>query len=439
MRWIKVYKQAIIDVTGKCNINCRHCYAASKYGKHNRIDMSLDTVLKTIDLLKDSGYTHILFLGGEPLFREDILKIINYTIKKNLKVMINTNGILLDENMCTELIELGVEQISVSFEGTVDKIHDLIAGQGNFNKTLLGLRTLIKTRKKLNSNIFIGIQYTISKISVNDAENVINFALRENVDGVNINFLDDIGNANKNKDDIGITINESINFIEDILKVCNKICLDNGFVIQIPAKRALIRYLNHKFRVNIEEGPLGFKCTAGDKVILIENDGVVTPCGIVNNLMYQNSITNKNLNHQILYIFDYKNQEELNCTDYFRSFNLLKEKGSSCVCNECRYNNDCRPCPINPEKDIEQCKIAKLRYEKFLDNVLKLPVTINIEKISNLKMNNTAYQIVNLFLENYSIEEVVKFMSYKANKKENDILDDVIDFHYLLSINGLIV
>ena len=126
-----MYKQAIIDVTGKCNINCRHCYAASKYGKHNRIDMSLDTVLKTIDLLKDSGYTHILFLGGEPLFREDILKIINYTIKKNLKVMINTNGILLDENMCTELIELGVEQISVSFEGTVDKIHDLIAGQGH--------------------------------------------------------------------------------------------------------------------------------------------------------------------------------------------------------------------------------------------------------------------------------------------------------------------
>ena len=332
--------------------------------------------------------------------------------------MINTNGILLDENMCTELIELGVEQISVSFEGTVDKIHDLIAGQGNFNKTLLGLRTLIKTRKKLNSNIFIGIQYTISKISVNDAENVINFALRENVDGVNINFLDDIGNANKNKDDIGITINESINFIEDILKVCNKICLDNGFVIQIPAKRALIRYLNHKFRVNIEEGPLGFKCTAGDKVILIENDGVVTPCGIVNNLMYQNSITNKNLNHQILYIFDYKNQEELNCTDYFRSFNLLKEKGSSCVCNECRYNNDCRPCPINPEKDIEQCKIAKLRYEKFLDNVLKLPVTINIEKISK------AIYKAAVSVGGKDYEEAEELAAKVCEKIEKDIYED---------------
>lgn len=432
-----MYKQAIFDITNRCNISCKHCYATSKYGNRGREDLSLDNVFSIIDTLKGMGYTHVLFLGGEPLFRNDILKIIEYTTNSGLKVMINTNGILLSDEMCKSLLKLNIDQISVSFEGTTSYIHDQIAGIGNFKKSLTGLNNLINAKKELKSNVFIGIQYTISKIALDDACNVLEFSI-DNAEGININFLDEIGNAHNNQCFLGVTTDESIDFIEKVLdkQYENNI---NNFVVQIPAKKMLIRYLNHKYKMKIEEGPIGYKCSAGEKVILIESDGIVTPCGIANNLKYQNSNITSKLKHQCLNILNYSLESQLHSTEYFKNFLELKKKNINVECIDCEYNLECSPCPINPKNDLLQCQSAKRRYMNYLDSIMDLQVHLAFDKIEGLPMNESARYVIEMFSKGYTMSDVIRLIVSATNKEKALVVQEIIDFHYYLSIHKLVL
>ncbi len=435
-----MYKQAIIDITGKCNISCKHCYASSKYSGNKRNDMTLENVFNTIDLLKEYGYTNVLFLGGEPLYRADILEIIKYTVSIGIKVMINTNGILLNDLMCTNLIKLGVEQISVSFEGTDSSIHDKIAGKGNFDKTLKGLRKLIDLKNELKSDIFIGIQFTISKYSLHDAKNIIPFSIMEKVNGVNINFLDNIGNAKRNENDIGVSVEESIDFIENMLKECDLTGL-RDLVIQIPAKKYLLQYLKHKYCINIEEGPVGYSCSAGDRIILIENDGIVTPCGIANNMIYETKNKNKfsDLEYEELYIYDYKSEKELLETKYFSSFLDLKKNSCFDFCEDCQFKNECNPCPIDSKRDEEQCLVSKRRYNQFVDKLINTKININISKLFMDEINDSGKKILELFSSGFTILQVVDMLAEKHEEDKEKILCDLLEFHYSLSVNGILL
>ena len=110
-----MYKQMIWDVTSKCNLKCRHCYAAEKYDSPCRPnDLTTDQSKQMLEHVKLLGFKNVLLLGGEPLVRKDILEVISYARKIGLDIMINTNGTFLSPNMCYELLKRGVKEISVS-------------------------------------------------------------------------------------------------------------------------------------------------------------------------------------------------------------------------------------------------------------------------------------------------------------------------------------
>lgn len=92
-------------LTHKCNLDCVYCF--QKHDKEN--EMSFQTAQKCIDWLfenrlKDEADVEISFIGGEPLFRFDLIKeIFEYTRNKetNNKIVffVSTNGTLLNEKM----------------------------------------------------------------------------------------------------------------------------------------------------------------------------------------------------------------------------------------------------------------------------------------------------------------------------------------------------
>lgn len=132
-----------LHLTGACNFRCRYCYAESHHGG----DMSLETAKAAIDLaLKDAAAPGqslgIIFFGGEPLLRRDlILQVLRHTREmsastgQHFHYKITTNGSLLDEEFLTGEATRDIF-VAMSLDG-VQSAHDAhrigASGGGTFS------------------------------------------------------------------------------------------------------------------------------------------------------------------------------------------------------------------------------------------------------------------------------------------------------------------
>lgn len=423
-----MYKQAIWDVTSKCNLRCRHCYAAAKYDNAKALssDLTLADAKKVLENLKAMGFVNILLLGGEPLYRKDIFDILEYASLLDLNIMINTNGTFLNKEYSLRLLNFNVSQISFSLEGTSSKIHECIAGNGTFKKTLLGIETFMNECKKANKNVLTGIQYTLTKPNLCDTSNFLDFALSVGVNGFSVNFLDNNGRVRDNKD-LMITPEEYIDALEvifDSVAKSDKIT-DPDFLIQVSGRQMIIEYLSEKYNFNISTSPTGYLCPAGTNVVLVENDGTITPCGVANNRLFYNSkYIIENLN-----ILQLSSTDSLYETKFFDSFIEFKKKRNS-VCGNCLYAESCQICPILYETEIVLCQVAQKRYKQWreIEENKKLNLIINPE-LYLLVESNFSKQILKYFTQDMTLSEIAELISNETLEPLESVRNDLWEFY----------
>ncbi|RLB12178.1 MAG: 12,18-didecarboxysiroheme deacetylase, partial [Deltaproteobacteria bacterium] len=82
------------NITKRCNLECMHCYANSHLSSNEK-EIDHQSALSIIDDLAGFGVPVILFSGGEPLMRNDIIELIQYAVKKGIRAVLSTNGTLI--------------------------------------------------------------------------------------------------------------------------------------------------------------------------------------------------------------------------------------------------------------------------------------------------------------------------------------------------------
>ena len=101
-----------ISPSEKCNLSCLGCYASNyKQDKEMTTEEFRNIIIQAADL----NVSMIGILGGEPLMRKDILKIIPEF--KQIAFRISTNGTFLDEEIISFLRDNGNVVINFSIEG----------------------------------------------------------------------------------------------------------------------------------------------------------------------------------------------------------------------------------------------------------------------------------------------------------------------------------
>ena len=131
-----------ISVTERCQCHCVHCYAR---GREEERLKELDTaeVRSLIDQGRRLGAAYVVFSGGEPLLRKDIVELVSYAHRKGLITRINTNGLLFTPENTKRLKEAGLTQAGVSIDDPDPEVHDRLRGlPGGYAKTLEGIRNL---------------------------------------------------------------------------------------------------------------------------------------------------------------------------------------------------------------------------------------------------------------------------------------------------------
>jgi len=152
-----------LEVTARCNNNCRHCYInlPAEDKDVEKDELSLEQIKKIVDQVVDLGALWCLVTGGEPLLRGDFFDIYLYLKKKGLLVSVFTNATLINQKHIELFRKYPPRDIEVTVYGVTQETYEQVTQrQGSFNAFISGLNLLlqggIKVRFKamaLRSNV----------------------------------------------------------------------------------------------------------------------------------------------------------------------------------------------------------------------------------------------------------------------------------------------
>ena len=134
-----------------CNIECKNCYIQSSPKNDRLVYLTFNEVKSFIDeaIDKDLETEEIGFTGGEPFMNKDILKMIEYSLSKDFKVLVLSNAMKPMLNKKEDLLKLNHKNLTirVSIDHYQKEKHEEIRGKNTFDVMMEGLQWL-------NSNNF---------------------------------------------------------------------------------------------------------------------------------------------------------------------------------------------------------------------------------------------------------------------------------------------
>ncbi len=162
------------NVGQRCNLKCVHCYSQSKDIEYPG-ELNTKEAKAMLDGLAEYGAPVILFSGGEPLMRKDLMELITYAKDKGLRAVISTNGTLITEEKAEELKQFGLSYVGISLDGlkeTNDKFRGI---EGAFDDALQGIRNCLKL------GIKVGLRFTINKRNAQDIPGIFELIEKEKI------------------------------------------------------------------------------------------------------------------------------------------------------------------------------------------------------------------------------------------------------------------
>ena len=141
----------LLDPTSACNLYCTGCWAA-EYG--HQLNLSLEDIDSIIRQGKELGTYMYIYTGGEPLVRKkDVIKICE--MHPDCEFLSFTNGTLIDEEFCREMLRVKNFVPAISLEG-FEEANDSRRGDGIYQKVADAMQLL----KKHNLPFGISACYT---------------------------------------------------------------------------------------------------------------------------------------------------------------------------------------------------------------------------------------------------------------------------------------
>ncbi len=110
------------NTTNACNLYCRHCYRDA--GERAGGELSTEEGVSLIEQVAGQGFKIMIFSGGEPLLREDILYLVEHAGKLGMRPVFGTNGTLITGELARKLKRAGASVMGISLDSTNPKSHD---------------------------------------------------------------------------------------------------------------------------------------------------------------------------------------------------------------------------------------------------------------------------------------------------------------------------
>ncbi len=147
------------QMTNCCPLRCKMCNIPEN--KKNKDELTVKEMKKVVDEAEEwsDDKKYASFVGGEALIREEeTLEMIKYCKNRGLHTTLVTSGVLLDEDICKELVNIGLDRIAFSVDGANAETHNEIRGEDVFQKVIKYLGKILdmkEGRPKVDVNTVI--------------------------------------------------------------------------------------------------------------------------------------------------------------------------------------------------------------------------------------------------------------------------------------------
>ena len=164
----------VFNCTKRCNLRCVHGYSHST-SEAGEDELTTTEAKALLDDLAQFGSPVVLFSGGEPLLRPDLLELIDYAVAKGRRAVISTNGTLITPDLAKQLRRVKLSYVGVSLDG-VAGTNDAFRGvPGAFDRALAGIRNC------LQEGIKVGLRFTINKRNATEIEPIFRLLEAEQI------------------------------------------------------------------------------------------------------------------------------------------------------------------------------------------------------------------------------------------------------------------
>ena len=135
---------AVLHITDKCNLKCKHCYVIELNDKKHKDSSTkeLKIIIDQLDGVMDKHRRSLNLFGGEPTLREDFFELAEHSLKYNFLLFTSTNGTRITKSFAQRLAGYKI-RTQVSLDGIDKESHEMILGVGTWEKTMSGIKMLI--------------------------------------------------------------------------------------------------------------------------------------------------------------------------------------------------------------------------------------------------------------------------------------------------------
>ncbi|MBW1689780.1 MAG: 12,18-didecarboxysiroheme deacetylase [Deltaproteobacteria bacterium] len=161
------------NTTRACNLRCVHCYASAVNQSHET-ELTTEQGYTLIEDMAAYGVPVLLFSGGEPLLRADLMELAGFASDRGMRAVLSTNGTLIDEQTAVQLKDSGIAYVGISIDG-LEKVNDRFRGvKGAFKAALKGIENCKMAGLK------VGLRFTMNKANADQVPGI--FDLVEEMD-----------------------------------------------------------------------------------------------------------------------------------------------------------------------------------------------------------------------------------------------------------------
>lgn len=211
------------NVTQRCNLRCKHCYAAGEPDLSK--ELTTEECLRAIDGFADFGCPVVLFSGGEPFTRPDLLDLAAYAREKGRRVVFSTNGTLITPALAARIKAIGASYVGISIDG-VRETHNAFRGvPGAYDRSLAAIRAC------RDAGVKVGLRVTLTHANVREIPAIFRLMREERIPRICLYHLVYSGRgANLRADDL--THAETRAAVDRIIDE-TKAAFDAGFPLEV--------------------------------------------------------------------------------------------------------------------------------------------------------------------------------------------------------------
>jgi len=166
-------RQLYFYLTEGCNLACRHCWLAPRLDTTGNSYPTLPVELfeTAIREAKPLGLNGVKLTGGEPLLHPHFTHLLEITRRAELRVIIETNGLLCTPEIAAEIAKSPKPFVSVSIDGIDAATHEKVRGvRGSFQAAVQAVQNLVAARIRPQ------VIFTVMRSNVGQVDAIVRLA-----------------------------------------------------------------------------------------------------------------------------------------------------------------------------------------------------------------------------------------------------------------------